>query len=169
MELIHYPEMSVKDYHSMLHNIPAECRSHQRCGWSLKSWTTLLTVTLQSCYSHCQSSYSYLQATVQVIQSIFKPSGMLHRINGQTVPNTFTDHRAFIFRITQCKKSATILQNTRNYLSNDKAAHTHIFQSWVKPHREPQISCHIQSNQLQSQYNSSILFLVGIQMTLLLH
>jgi hypothetical protein len=30
-------KMPVKDYHSMLHNIPEERRSHQRHGRSLKS------------------------------------------------------------------------------------------------------------------------------------
>jgi hypothetical protein len=34
---IHCSKMSVKDYHSTLHNIPEECRSHQHLGRSLKS------------------------------------------------------------------------------------------------------------------------------------
>jgi hypothetical protein len=34
---IHCPKTSVKDYHSTLHNIPEERRSHQHCGRSLKS------------------------------------------------------------------------------------------------------------------------------------
>jgi hypothetical protein len=44
MELIHCPEMSVKDYHSMLRYTPEERSSHQHGSGSLKSFIVVFLI-----------------------------------------------------------------------------------------------------------------------------